>query len=82
MLFISNLFLLQLTSIPSYRCAAVSIFIPGRGILEMFLFLVIMNKAAINICVQAFSELEFLSLSDKYPGVQLLEQIIVVYLVF
>ena len=55
---------------------------PTEGHLGCFQVLAIMNKTAINIPVKALYRNKFSTPLDKYQGVQLLDCMVRVYLVF
>ena len=55
---------------------------PFEGCMDCFHFLVIINKAVMNICVQGFYKHKLSFLWDKFPGVQVLGHRVVAYLSF
>ena len=52
--YMSNLFLLLLSSIPLYGHTSLFIHLPVNGHLGCIQFRAIVTKAAINICIQVF----------------------------
>lgn len=56
------------------------IYLPVEGHLNCFQFLMTMNKAAVNLCVQEFCEHRFLFHLCKYLAIDLVSHIVSLHL--